>query len=88
MAAPTQTPFDAIPPQLAGRVALSRAEVATTLGCSEAFVGDLIADGTLRAKRVRRKVLVIANDVWKMLGLAAPPGEMSTEAREVVRGMG
>ncbi len=87
MAAATQTPFDAIPTQLAGRVALSRAEVAATLGRSEAFVDDLIADGTLRAKRVRRTVLVIANDVWVMLGLAAPTVEMSTEAREVIRGM-
>ncbi len=87
MAAPAQTPFDAIPPHLVGRVALSRAEVATTLGHSEAFVDDLIADGTLGAKRVRRTVLVIANDVWKMLGLAGPTVEISTETRELVRGM-
>ena len=81
-------PFDEIPPQLSGRVALSRAEVAETLGRSEAFVDDLIADGTLRAKRVRRTVLVIANDVWKMLDLASPAAGISAEAREILRGMG
>jgi hypothetical protein len=79
VAAPAQTPFDAIPPQLSGRVALSRAEVAATLGRSTAFVDSLIADGTLRSKRVRNTVFVITADVWQMLGITGQDSEPLSE---------
>ena len=84
--APPQTPFDAIPPGLAGRVALSRAEVAETLGRSTDFIDALISDGTLRAKRVRKTVFVIAADVWSMLGIESIADEpMSDEAELLLR---
>ncbi len=84
MAALAQTPE--IPIALARRAALSRAEVATTLGCSTDFVDSLINDGTLRAKRVRKTVFVIAADVWSMLEIGSIAHEpISDEAESILR---
>jgi excisionase family DNA binding protein len=67
-------------------VALSRSEVAETLGRSTDFVDALIDDGTLRAKRVRKTVFVIAADVWSMLGIGSIAYEpMSDEAELLLR---
>ena len=86
MGAPAQGHSE-VPAGYMHRVTLTRGEVAGALGCSVDFVDDLIGDGSLRASKVRRQVFVIANDVWKMLGLDGPTAEISTEARELVRGM-
>ena len=84
MTAPVQPP--GIPVHLVGRVALSRAEVAATLGRSTDFVDALIDDGTLRAKRVRKTVFVIAADVWSMLGVGSIADEpISDEAELLLR---
>lgn len=84
MAALAQTPE--IPAVLARRVALSRSEVAETLGRSTDFVDSLISDGTLRTKRVRKTVFVIAADVWSMLGIGSVAYEpLSAEAESILR---
>ena len=85
MAAPTQTPE--VPVAFARRVALSRSEVAALLGRSERFVDSLVSDGTLRSKRVRRTVFIIAADLWRLLGLGDKP-EISDRARDLLREMG
>ncbi len=85
MTAPAQTPE--VPVDLACRVALSRSEVAALLGRSERFVDSLISDGTLRSKRVRRTVFILANDVWRLLGVGGEP-EISDRARDLLREMG
>lgn len=84
VAAPAQT--SEIPIAFARRVALSRAEVSETIGRSEDFVDSLISDGTLRAKRVRKTVFVIAADVWSMLGIGSIAYEpISDEAELLLR---
>ena len=70
-----------IPTAFANRVALSRAEVAETLGCSQDFVDSLIADGKLRSSRVRRTVFVVAQDVWALLGHPQATVPLSAEDR-------
>ena len=73
-----------IPPEFAHRTALSRGEVARTLGKSEKFVDGKIADGTLRAWRMGRTVFVVASDVW---GLPDRPREASDRGRILYREM-
>ncbi len=87
MTAPDQG-LSEIPPDYLHRVTLTRAEVARTLGCSVDFVDGLIADGSLRARKIRRQVFVIASDIWSLLELGAAPPQVSREARDLVRGMG
>jgi excisionase family DNA binding protein len=90
MASPPQTTFcsDAIPICFAHRVTLSRTEVAETLGCSQDFVDSLIADGTLRATKVRGLVFIVACDVWALVGVAPEmPRTISEQARSILRGM-
>ncbi len=70
------------------RVTLTRAEVARTLGCSVDFVDNLIQDGSLRARKIRRQVFVIASDVWSLVGLDAGPSQVSQEARDLLRSVG
>ena len=60
-------------------------KVALTLGCSVDFVDELIGDGSLRARRLRRQVFVIASDVWSLVGLDAGPPQVSSEARDLLR---
>lgn len=83
MTAPAQTPE--IPTEFAHRTTLRRGEVAGTSGLSEKTVDERIADGTLRATRVGRTVLVIASDVWRMLGLCGECPEVSQEAKSILR---
>jgi excisionase family DNA binding protein len=88
MASSPQTTFccDAIPVCFAHRVTLSRTEVAETLGCSQDFVDSLIADGTLRATKVRGLVFIEACDVWSMLGIGSIAYEpISDEAELLLR---
>jgi len=84
MTAPAQ--MHEIPAHLVRRVALSRAEVAETLGRSTDFVDALIGDGTLRAERVRKTVFVIAADVWSMLGIESIDDEPISEEAELLLG--
>ena len=78
-----------IPAAFARRVALSRVEVAETLGCSEDFVDSLIADGTLESRRVRSLVFVPACDVWALMGLAPKaPSAVSSRAASILRQVG
>ena len=75
-----------IPAAFANRLTLKRGEVAKLLGCSERFVDRLIEDGTLRSKRVRTTVFIVAADVWGLFG----DGEaaISDRARALLREMG
>jgi len=84
MTAPAQ--MHEIPAHLVRRVALSRIEVAETLGRSTDFVDALIDDGTLRAKRVHKTVFVIAADVWSMLGIESIDDEPISEEAELLLG--
>ena len=77
-----------IPPEFANRLALKRAEVAALLGCSDRFVDSLIADGTLRAKTIRKTVFVVASDVWGMFGICGECREISQEAERFLRRVG
>lgn len=83
MTAPAQTPE--IPAAYASRLTLKRGEVADLLGCSERFVDRLISDKTLRAKRIRKTVFVMAADVWGMFGLCGKCREISKEAESILR---
>ncbi len=76
-----------VPPSYLHRVTLTRTEVARMLGCSVDFVDELIADGSLRASKVRRQVLVIASDVWGLIGLDPGASQLSQEARDLLRSM-
>jgi hypothetical protein len=80
-------PAPEIPPEFAQRLALSRAEVAGILGKRERFVDDLIEDGTLRAKKIRRTVFVVASDVWGLFGICGECREISQEAETFLRGI-
>lgn len=79
----------AIPIVFARRVTLSRAECAETLGRSTEFVDRLIERGKLRTVREGRAVLVIAADLWAMLGLAPEAmAPVSDRARAIVESLG
>ncbi len=78
-----------IPAAFVKRVALSQAEVAETLGVSLHFVRDLIADGKLRAHKVRRLRFVVAADVWALMGIAAHESNaVSDTARSLLHKVG
>ena len=78
-------PAPGIPAAFANRLTLKRGAVAELLGCSERFVDRLIADGTLRAKRVRKTVFVVAADLWGMFGLFGECQEISQDAESFLR---
>ncbi len=59
----------AIPERYADRATLSREEAALTLGKSLDFVDALISDGNLKTVKLRTSILVIAYDLWRLLGL-------------------
>ena len=84
MTAPAQGHSE-VPTGYLHRVTLTRGEVALTLGCSVDFVDNLIEDGSLRARKLRRQVFVIASDVWSLVGLDAGPQRVSSEARDLLR---
>ena len=48
----------------------------------------MIADGTLRAKRVRRTVFVTAADVWMLMGLEETTPRVTAADRALLRRVG
>ena len=67
----------AIPQPFAKRVTLSRREVAEMLGKSLEFVDSLVADGSLRTMKLRGAVLIIAWDLWRLLGIVSDDARLT-----------
>ena len=56
-----------VPAKYRDRVALSRGEVAATLGKSEDFVDALVTDGLLHSVKLRGSVFIVAHSLWLLL---------------------
>ena len=80
-----KTQFDPLPAKYANRGAMSRAEVAESLGKSKRFVDGLIADGKLQSKRIRRSVFISAADVRGLFGFCSECDPIAPDAERFLR---
>ena len=69
----------AIPQRYVDRATLTPGEVGAMLGKSRDFVDRLIDAGDLRAVKIRGSVLVIAYDLWRMLGFVSEHADFLNE---------